>query len=465
MSREGIYEYSAGQIGLDGDPNRIVQVYRPDSAVRDPDTIRSFMNVPLIDDHTMMNGVGGKHPEYAAPEEVGIDGVLTGDVWYDENDGWMKGDVKVFTRDMQQKIQERKDDLSLGFGCLFQLTPGEWNGRPYEVVQFKLRGNHLALVEEGRIEGARILDAMCFDSLNFDLPNKESAMPKIIKGTGKDSALEQLKALVPALQAIIEGAKKGELGAQPSSGDELPAEPAPAAAEPVSAAPAMPDENEPPAEPAAEPAAPAAEPAADPSAPVEEPGSAAPAEAGTGLEKPEDIQVLIQQAEALLAQIKDLFAPAPEAPAGDNMEPTPGVAADEGELEAANPTPGSATDNMGVEPSVTPCGDELEGQAEDAALRRFYADNVKKQALYEPLSRVIGAFECAAMDSKSVAAYGVKKLGLRCAKGQEVSTLETYLSGLAKGQKAASEKAVKEAAAMDSRKACSELDAYLKDVK
>jgi len=51
ISSFGIFDYSAGQLGLDGDPSRIVKVHRPESAVSDPEAIASFMNVPLINDH------------------------------------------------------------------------------------------------------------------------------------------------------------------------------------------------------------------------------------------------------------------------------------------------------------------------------------------------------------------------------------------------------------------------------
>ena len=481
LSCEGIYEYSAKQISPDFDPenpDRIVKVFRPKEEIKDPKAIASFKSVPLIDEHEMLNGIGGKHPEYASPEDKGIDGVLTDNVYFDESDGWLKGDIKIFSRRLQNTVIE-KDDLSLGFGCLFYVESGEWNGQQYEVVQRRIRGNHLAVVDDGRIEGARILDAMCFDSLNLDLlvkPMETTEMTKgikpvkIIKGSAADSALEKLKALVPALQAIIaEGQAEVSGGAaQPEATADSNPETA-AAAAPEVPVQDTPEEN------AEAAAVPAAEPAADPAAEPE--SGAAPQE------KPEDVTVLVQQVEALLAQLKDMLAPAPEAaPATDEVGPAAAAAQDEGDC-----TQGAMVATDEVDPTVSmneetvdnaPAMDEgnssaglptgsmtHEASGQDSALKGFYADQVKKNKLYKRLSNVVGVFDCAAMDSKEVAAYGAKKLGLKCAKGQEYGAVETYLDGLAKGQKLVAEKAAIEAAAQDSRSSCSTIDNWLKETQ
>lgn len=478
LSREGIYEYSAKQISPDFDPenpDRIVKVYRPLEEIRNPDAIASFRSVPLIDEHEMLNGIGGKHPEYTSPEDKGVDGVLTDNVYFDDKDGWLKGDLKIFSRRLQNTVID-KDDLSLGFGCLFYVESGEWNGQQYEVVQRRIRGNHLAVVDDGRIEGARILDAMCFDSLNLDLlvkPMETTTMKhgvqtrKIIKGSAADSALEKLKALVSALQEIIaEGQAEVSCGAaQPEATADSNPEAA-AASAPETPVQDTPEEN------AEAASAPAAEPAADPAAEPE--AGAAPQE-----QKPEDVTVLIQQVEALLAQLKDMMAPSAEAaPATDEVDPAAAAAQDEGDCtqgamvatDEVGPTVSmneetvdSAEENSSAGLPTVSLTHEASGQ--DAALKGFYADQVKKDKLYKRLSNVVGVFDCAAMDSKEVAAYGAKKLGIKCAKGQELVAIETFLDGLAKGQKIIADRAVKEAAAMDSRSSCPEIDNWLKETK
>ncbi|MGQ4806653.1 DUF2213 domain-containing protein, partial [Escherichia coli] len=110
ISSFGIFDYSAGQLGLPGDPMRIVKVFRPESAVNDPAAIDSFKNVPLINDHEMLSGFQGDK-ENTAPEDYGLDGVLTGNVYYEAP--WMRGDLKVFSRKMQNDLANGKKDLSL----------------------------------------------------------------------------------------------------------------------------------------------------------------------------------------------------------------------------------------------------------------------------------------------------------------------------------------------------------------
>ena len=72
----------------------------------------------------------------------------------------------------------------------------------------------------------------------------------------------------------------------------------------------------------------------------------------------------------------------------------------------------------------------------DAAINRFYADMSSKAKLYDRLSKVVGAFDHSAMDAKKVNAYGVKKLGIACAKGQEHVALDAYLTGIEAARKA-----------------------------
>jgi len=208
ISSFGLFDYSAAQLGLPGDPNRIVKVYRPESAVSDPEAIASFQNVPFIIDHEMLSGFEDDKTA-SAPEDYGIDGVLTS-VSFDSP--WMRGDIKVFSRQAQKALAQKKRDLSLGYSCDFKMTPGTFKGQPYEVVQTNMRGNHVALVDEGRVPGARILDGICFDSVKFNVEKyevvtglsikKEKIMPKKVKDAAEEAA-QQAQLATVLKQAIV----------------------------------------------------------------------------------------------------------------------------------------------------------------------------------------------------------------------------------------------------------------------
>ncbi|HFK2227011.1 TPA: DUF2213 domain-containing protein, partial [Pseudomonas aeruginosa] len=144
ISSYGIFQYSAGQLGLPGDPMRIVNVYRPESAVSDPEYIESLKNLPLIDEHEMLSGFDGDD-DGVAPEDKGVEGIITANAYYEAP--WARGDIRIYSRNMQHQLERGKEDLSLGYSCRYTEQPGIWNGTPYEVVQDKMRGNHIALVK------------------------------------------------------------------------------------------------------------------------------------------------------------------------------------------------------------------------------------------------------------------------------------------------------------------------------
>jgi len=412
----GIFVYSAGQVGLPGDPMRMVNVYRPESAVNNPATIASFMNVPLIDDHEMLSGFAGDK-ENTAPEDYGVSGVLTSNVYYAAP--WMRGDLKVFSRQMRNDLAQGKKDLSLGYACDYEETPGVFEGQAYEVVQTNLRGNHIALVAEGRVPGARVLDGLCFDHLCFDFKSssKENTMTlkakKAMDKAARDSAVAQLQTLIPQLSTALEGFLAEEAGeaahAEPEAG----------------AVPAV-------AEVAAEPAV-AVAPVVDAEAGAE-PAAAAPATPVEGAEAPSDLPALISAAEAAIAALKAACAtPAADnegMPVVDNVEGLNDQSTVQGaqvSTDALPEEPGAAIDNEESEMEGKPGS-----KAGDAALRGFYADSAAKARIYDRLSTVVGAFDCAAMDARQVAAYGVKKLGIACDSKFAPEALDAYLSGVEK---------------------------------
>jgi uncharacterized protein len=473
ISSYGIFDYGAGQLDMPGDPNRIVKVFRPESAVNDPNAIASFKNVPLINDHEMLSGFSNDSTA-TAPEKYGVSGVLTANVYYDSP--WMRGDIKVFSREMQEALQSGKKDLSLGYSCDFIEQPGIWNNQPYEAVQTNLRGNHIALVEEGRVPGARVLDGLCFDHMNIvfhPLKKGVKMQPKGLRArtvdkSVMDNAVEQLKALLPALEQFLneEATEPNHSGAgavPPAEGNEESGESDAGAVASV----AEPDAAPPAAAPAGAPADPAAA----------EPGG-------------DDIQGIISQIEGILAKLKAALGANAASPPMSGDEAGVDAAVDEApaapgsdpivdEEEVADTVTGLAGTNTGEGAAV--CADEGGGagvapdnggkaspgpsagehsMAGDAVFQKFYADMAAKATLYDRLSRVVGTFDCKAMDSKQLSTYGVKKLGIKCAKGQEAVALDAYLNATSKAELDA--QAAAKVRVADAAVASGELDAYLK---
>ena len=219
ISREGIFPYSGAQVGHP-DRGRIFQVYRPGEELSTPDALASFRLMPIIDDHTML-GEG-----HTPAEDVGVAGVIGENVKFDR--GVMTANLKIFSKALAQKIKNGKTELSCGYRCVYDFTPGVWNGQPYDAIQRQIRANHLALVDEGRMGP----EVSILDQMTFTVDAKETTpVDEELK-----KALEAMAAKIAELEAKIDGAaaKVGD--------EETP--PAPE----VKAEEVVKDEDEPPAE-------------------------------------------------------------------------------------------------------------------------------------------------------------------------------------------------------------------------
>lgn len=480
----GIFDYGAGQIGLPGDPNRIVKVFRPESAFSTPEAIASFKNIPLIDDHEMLSGFQNDE-ESSAPEEKGVDGILTANVYYDQP--WLRGDLKVFSRSMQDLLLKGKKDLSLGYACEYIEQPGVWNGQPYEVIQTNMRGNHIALVGEGRVRGARVLDGLCFDHLDFSvIPSKsgerEMSKKNLARRAADSAAVEELKVLLPQLTKAFEGflAEESTEPAHQGNGAENAGASDPAA-QAAAAEPAVVEtaevgggneEGDVATEQGQMPEAGAAQAAA---AQAEQPNVA---ESGEVVDNGGDIGGLIAQVEAVLAKLKAAAGGGEQAAAAaDNVEglqeessvegANVGAVTDDNDTEnaqAADAEAGAAeTPNAQDSENGAGAAETVAGSGQDAALAGFYADLARKDRTYKRVSAIVGAFDHSRMDARQVAVYGLKKFGLDAAKGQEQIVLDAYLSGVEKGKQKTTQ--VSKAADAATVTAVSAMDNYLQGGK
>ena len=189
ISREGIFPYSGAQVGHP-DRGRIFQVYRPGEELSAPEALASFRLMPIIDDHTML-GEG-----HTPAEDVGVAGVIGENVKFDR--GVMTANLKIFSKALAQKIKNGKTELSCGYRCVYDFTPGVWNGQPYDVIQRQIRANHLALVDEGRMGP----EVSILDQMTFTVDAKETTpVDEELK-----KAMEAMAAKIAELEAKIDGA-------------------------------------------------------------------------------------------------------------------------------------------------------------------------------------------------------------------------------------------------------------------
>ena len=148
LARSGILQYSAGSIGeKEGDPNRLVNVYRPPSEVMKIQ--QKYSNMPVTLQHPAALEVT---PETARGLTVGYTGSKA--EMRQTPDGEVEAvcDVVVTDKESIGKVESGEmEELSAGYYSSYKKQSGTApDGTPYEYIQYNLIPNHVALVTQGR---------------------------------------------------------------------------------------------------------------------------------------------------------------------------------------------------------------------------------------------------------------------------------------------------------------------------
>jgi len=222
LARPGVFGYS------DQEGNSWSE-YKPAAELHDPETLASFGLMIVTNDHP--------------PEMVNIDNVsqyqkghIGDDIQAETGpEGRVRAQILITDSDLVQKIESGKQELSVGYRIEADDTPGASpEGVPYDVVQRQIRGNHLAIVDQGRAG----------PTCRLTLDSAEIAFGRgIITMKRKDEMdpMEALKIENEALKAKVEeqAAKLAELGTAPPAADSMAEEEIPldadACAEPAPA--------------------------------------------------------------------------------------------------------------------------------------------------------------------------------------------------------------------------------------
>lgn len=169
LSKVGVFPYMGSMADPDGalglDPNEVYQVYRSAEELSDQETIESFKLVPWIDDHVMLdNEILGM----TSPDEKGVRGVVGEEVYFEAP--YLRGNIKLFSGEMEDKVNDGKTELSCGYRCEYVREEGMFGDQHYTLAQRNIRGNHLASVDAGRM-GADV--AVLDQRLTFTVDSKD----------------------------------------------------------------------------------------------------------------------------------------------------------------------------------------------------------------------------------------------------------------------------------------------------
>lgn len=143
LTKTGVFTY----INPDGSLRREARI--PEEVFA-PASLASAAQVPVTDDH----------PPTRYPNKPHLNGLLdasnardysVGSAAQPRQDGdKLVGQLRVTDGPTASKMQAGKVALSCGYTCVSDRTPGVFEGQPYDVVQRKIRYNHVALVDVGR---------------------------------------------------------------------------------------------------------------------------------------------------------------------------------------------------------------------------------------------------------------------------------------------------------------------------
>jgi hypothetical protein len=134
LTRAGVFEYR--------DPSgNVRREYRPDSEVFATESLESYALAPVTDDHPpdMLTALNAR--EFMR----GSVGAATR-----TPDGRVRGSLLVTDAELIAKMQAGKVEISCGYECELEETPGEFDGVRYDAIQRAISINHVAVVDRGR---------------------------------------------------------------------------------------------------------------------------------------------------------------------------------------------------------------------------------------------------------------------------------------------------------------------------
>lgn len=388
LSKVGVFDYLGSSINAP-EPNRIYKVYRPADELGSPDTLNSFRLVPLVDNHTMLGKSKNSGKVYMPVEQKGAHGTTGDNIWFDTIDGLIRGNIKVWSNNMASAIDAGKVDLSLGYHCKYDWTPGVYNGVAYDCVQRQIRGNHVANVDDGRMgdvvsvmDGIESVETVTFDAK--DLIMTEKTVEKTLKERNAKAHNAFVKFLVTRYST-----KPGKELPTMDAIDTAAMESEPTLADVVSiisdVMPQIAAINE------------AMMPAIDPN---------------DGME-------------AVLDAAGQPTMDAEGKPVMKKKEPAATATVDNKDIKAVD----IATMDAAIQKATKPLLEEIKALRSANPVGAFVSEIAKRDKLAKELGPFVGTFDHSDMTLQGVAEYGVKKLEIPVSAGQEVSAISAYLHG------------------------------------
>ena len=207
LTRVGVLEYRRA----DGSIQR--ELRHPDEVFH-ADSLATLASAPVTDQHG-----GMVTPKNVKSLQVGFVSEKV-----DHNDRFVKSQITVQDGEMIDKIGSgKRKELSPGYRCQFDATPGEYNGEAYDGVQRNIIYNHVGIGPDGwgrsgsdvalRLDGSDAASSTFSDVVSPKMPDKEKPKMKIrIDGieyeAGSETAVQAWNKQAEKQSAEIAGLKE-----------------------------------------------------------------------------------------------------------------------------------------------------------------------------------------------------------------------------------------------------------------
>lgn len=139
FARDGILEYRLPG----GKVRRELRLPETNSC---EDTLVSYGSKPVTIEHppVLLDSANSKNYQVGTSDPVPIY-----EKRYDK--GFVGGIVRIFNADAVGLVKsKKKQEISIGYTCDVDNTPGIWNGEHYDAIQRNVQVNHIAITEKGR---------------------------------------------------------------------------------------------------------------------------------------------------------------------------------------------------------------------------------------------------------------------------------------------------------------------------
>lgn len=199
VARSGIQEYLASELGLDGNPLRIIKVYRPDEEVFSQESLATYNGVDVTNNHPD-ELVNSKTYKDVAVGTVTSFGIKDGD--------FVIAPLIIKDQDAISSIESGKVELSAGYTAEYVNAPGITStGDEYDFIQRDIRINHVALVDNARAGAmARIFDKQLeVDMTKVTLDNGRAVELEDGVAAQVEDSIARLTALADANKDEAEG--------------------------------------------------------------------------------------------------------------------------------------------------------------------------------------------------------------------------------------------------------------------